>query len=66
MRGYKTLYHNKNSFVEKDALSKLEGSYLRMITNLEKYDLLIWDRFVLQPLDDKTRLAMFQILAERY
>ncbi|MGN8725846.1 ATP-binding protein, partial [Segatella copri] len=58
--------HNMNSFVEKVALSKLDGSYLRMITNLEKYDLLIWDDFGLQPMDDKTRLAMLQILEERY
>ena len=41
-------------------------SYQRMITNLEKYDLLIWDDFGLQPMDDKTRLAMLQILEERY
>lgn len=31
-----------------------------------KYDLLIWDDFGLQPMDDKTRLAMLQILEERY
>ena len=66
MLGYRTLYLNMNSFVEKVALSKLDGSYLRMITNLEKYDLLIWDDFGLQPMDDKTRLAMLQILEERY
>lgn len=35
MLGYRTLYLNMNSFVEKVALSKLDGSYLRMITNLE-------------------------------
>ena len=63
---YRTLYLNMNSFVEKVALSKLDGSYLKMITNLEKYDLLIWDDFGLQPMDDKTRLAMLQILEERY
>ena len=66
MLGYRTLYLNMNSFVEKVALSKLDGSYLKMITNLEKYDLLIWDDFGLQPMDDKTRLAMLQILEERY
>lgn len=59
-------YLNMNSFVEKVALSKLDGSYLKMINNLEKYDLLIWDDFGLQPMDDKTRLAMLQILEERY
>ena len=65
MLGYRTLYLNMNSFVEKVALSKLDGSYLRMITNLEKYDLLIWDGFG-APMDDKTRLAMLQILRKRY
>ena len=29
-------------------------------------NLLIWDDFGLQPMDDKTRLAMLQILEERY
>lgn len=38
MLGYRTLYLNMNSFVEKVALSKLDGPYLKMITNLEKYD----------------------------
>lgn len=66
MLGYRTLNLNMNSFVEKVTLSKLDGSYLKMITNLEKYDLLIWDDFGLQPMDDKTRLAMLQILEERY
>ena len=47
-------------------ISKLDGSYLKMIINQEKYDLLIWDDFGLQPMDDKTRLAMLQILEERY
>ena len=31
-----------------------------------KYDLLIRDDFGLQPMDDKTRLAMLQIIEERY
>ena len=66
MLGYRTLYLNMNSFVEKIALSKLDGSYLKLITGLEKNDLIIWDDFGLQPMDEKTRLAMLQILEERY
>ena len=39
--GYRTVYLNMNSFVEKVAISKLDGSFLKMITSLEKNDLII-------------------------
>ena len=55
-----------NSFVEKVALSKLDGTFPKMITSLERNDLLILDDFGLQPMDTNTRLAMLQILEERY
>lgn len=66
MLGYRTMYLNMNSFVEKVALSKLDGTFLKMITSLEKNELLILDDFGLQPMDTNTRLAMLQILEERY
>lgn len=66
MLGYRTAYLNMNSFVEKVALSKLDGTFLKMITSLEKNDLLILDDFGLQPMDTNTRLALLQILEERY
>ena len=64
--GYRTVYLNMNSFVEKVAISKLDGSFLKMITTLEKNDLIILDDFGLQPMDMNTRLALLQILEERY
>lgn len=64
--GYRTAYLNMNSFVEKVAISKLDGSFLKMITSLEKNDLIILDDFGLQPMDMNTRLALLQILEERY
>ena len=64
--GYRTVYLNMNSFVEKVAISKLDGSFLKMITTLEKNDLIILDDFELQPMDMNTRLALLQILEERY
>lgn len=66
MLGYRTMYLNMNSFVEKVALSKLDGTFLKMITSLEKNDLIIFDDFGLQPMDVNTRLALLQILEERY
>ena len=64
--GFKTVYLNMNSFVEKVAISKLDGSFLKMISSLEKNDLVILDDFGLQPMDTNTRLALLQILEERY
>ena len=64
--GYRTVYLNMYSFVEKVAISKLDGSFLKMITSLEKNDLIILDDFGLQPMDMNTRLALLQILEERY
>lgn len=66
MLGYRTAYLNMNSFVEKVALSKLDGTFLKMITSLEKNELIILDDFGLQPMDTNTRLALLQILEERY
>ena len=66
MLGYRTAYLNMNSFVERVALSKLDGTFLKMITSLEKNDLIILDDFGLQPMDTNTRLALLQILEERY
>lgn len=64
--GYRTIYFNMNSFVEKIALSKLDGTFLKLITSIDKNDLLILDDFGLQPMDTNTRLALLQILEDRY
>ena len=44
----------------------MEGSFLKVISHLEKNDLIILDDFGLQPLDANSRLALLQILEERY
>jgi DNA replication protein DnaC/AraC-like DNA-binding protein len=64
--GYKTEYLNMNKFIEKIALSKIDGTFLKVISRMEKNDLIILDDFALQPLDQNSRLALLQILEERY
>lgn len=64
--GYRTLYYNMNRLVEKIMLSKLDGTLLRFVESMGKYQLLILDDFGLQPMDDNTRLALLQILEDRY
>lgn len=64
--GYKTLYLNLNRFTERIIHSKLDGSFIKMLNQIEKISLLILDDFGLSPLDHNTRLALLQILEDRY
>lgn len=64
--GYKVLYLGMTRFLEKINQSKLEGSYVKLLNQLEKNQLIILDDFGLHPLDNTTRLALLQILEDRY
>lgn len=64
--GYKTLYLNMNRFIEKVTLAKLDGTFIKLLNQIEKTHLLILDDFGLQPLNSDTRLALLQILEDRY
>jgi DNA replication protein DnaC len=66
IKGYKTLYLNMNRFAEKIMLSKLDGSFLKMLSQIEKIKLVILDDFGLQPLNQNIKLALLQILEDRY
>ncbi len=46
--GFRTVYLNMNRFIEKITLSKLDNTFLKMITSLEKNDLIILDDFGLR------------------
>jgi len=64
--GYKSLYLNLNRFTEKIMVAKLDGSFVKILNQLEKVSLLILDDFGLAPMDQNTRLALLQILEDRY
>lgn len=66
LKGYRTLYLNMNRFCERLVLSKLDGTYIKLLNQLEKVDLLILDDFGLQPLENNVKLALLQILEDRY
>lgn len=44
----------------------IDGSLLKVINRIEKNDLVIFDDFGLQPLDNNSRLARLQILEDCY
>lgn len=66
LMGFKTLYLNMNRFIEKITLAKLDGSFLKLLNRIEKIPLLILDDFGLQPLQAPIKLALLQILEDRY
>lgn len=64
--GYKVLYLGMTRFLEKINQSKLEGTYVKLLNQIEKTQLIILDDFGLHPLDNITRLALLQVLEDRY
>ena len=64
--GHRVEYFSMNKFIERIALAKLDGSLLKVINRIEKNDLVIFDDFGLQPLDNNSRLALLQILEDCY
>ncbi len=64
--GYRTLYLGMNRFLERISSSKLDGTYVKLLNLIEKTHLIILDDFGLHPLDGITRLAILQILEDRY
>jgi DNA replication protein DnaC len=65
-QGYKVLYLGMNRFLEKINQSKLDGTYVKNLNHIEKYHLIILDDFGLHPMESNTRLALLQILEDRY
>lgn len=66
LSGYKTTYLNMNRLIEKVTLSKLDGSYIKLLNHLERQSLIILDDFGLQPLTQDIRLTILQLLEDRY
>lgn len=66
MQGYKTTYLSMNRFIEKVALSKLDGSYIKLLNHLERQSLVILDDFGLQNPGQDVRLALLQLLEDSY
>jgi len=64
--GYKTIYLPMNRFIEKLALSKIQGTFIKLLDQLQKMQLIILDDFGMQPLTDDTKMALLQILEDRY
>jgi DNA replication protein DnaC len=63
----KTLYTNTSRIFSKLKLAKLDGSYLKELQKIERFDLLILDDFGLQAaFDNHAREALMDIIEDRY
>jgi DNA replication protein DnaC len=64
--GHRTIYYNMNRFVEDIAQACLDGTSQKLIDKIGRYDLVILDDFGLKPMNLDTRLALLQILEDRF
>lgn len=64
--GYKVLYLAMNKFLEAIAQAKLDGTYLKWIKNIAAHAVVILDDFGLKPLSHDAKLALLDILEDRY
>lgn len=63
---YKTLYYNFARLIDLVKLSKLEGTYMKLLKKIEKTDLLILDDFGLSAFDEHARNALMDIVEMKY
>lgn len=66
MLGLSTIYVNLNRYMETITQARLDGTFQKWLNKMEKYDLIILDDFGLQPMTSDTRLALLQMLEDRY
>ncbi|WPQ63337.1 IS21-like element helper ATPase IstB [Chitinophaga sancti] len=64
--GCRVLYFNTQKLFSRLKMSKGDGSYIKEINKIEKFDLLILDDFALQPLDNHNRNTLMEIIEDRH
>ena len=55
-----------NRFYERISISKLDGTFNKLLNYLQKIELIILDDFGLVPFDNNLRLVLLQILEDCY
>lgn len=66
IKGYKVIYYNTQKLFPLLKISKADGSYMKIISKIERQDLLILDDFGMQPLDNQTRMMLLEIIEDRH
>ncbi len=66
MLGYKVIYYNFAKLLTKLKMAKADNSYLKEISRISNFDLLILDDFGLQTMDHSGNISLLEILEDRY
>jgi len=66
VHGYRTLYFNMNRLKEQIALAKTDGTFIKWLDRMKKARLIILDDFGIQPITHPVKMALLQILEDRY
>lgn len=64
--GFKVLYTNATRLFAQLKMAKADGSAIKELMKIEKYDLLILDDFGIQPLDTQSRAVLMDIMEDRH
>jgi len=66
IEGYRVMYFNTTKLFSKLKMAKADGSYLKELARIQRQHLIILDDFGLQPLDNQNRIALLEIIEDRY
>ena len=68
LRSGKSLFGKDGAFapIETIVMAKTEGSYMKLLNQLEKVPLIILDDFGIHPINKNLKLALLQIMEDRY
>jgi DNA replication protein DnaC len=62
----KTIYYNTARLMELLKTARMDGSYLKLIRNIKRSNLLILDDFGLAPFDSNSRQALMDLIEDRH
>ncbi|MFH1453999.1 MAG: IS21-like element helper ATPase IstB [Armatimonadota bacterium] len=63
--GFSTLYKRTQRLVHELALARADGSYLKLLTQISKMELLILDDWALSPLDGQAQQDVLEVIDDR-
>ena len=66
IEGYRVMYFNTTKLFSRLKMAKADGSYLKELARIQRQHLIILDDFGLQPLDSQNRIALLEIIEDRY
>ena len=64
--GHRVFYRNSSKLFDELKIAKADGSYIKEINKIEKFDLFILDDFGLKSLDNNQRLMLLELLEDRH